>query len=539
MLKKFKSYISFLKHRKKEEKEENKKERYVSEDYRIAKKIDSNLCTLKQLLGNSSDMIFREFNIGVEKQRKGLICFIDGLISGEMVSEHIAKILSLNLHITENDESLLSQDIFDLIKKKVLNAVELKEVESFNEILDGILSGNGAVFIDGYRRVLIINVKGWEARGVEEANTEATVRGSREGFNETLRVNTALVRRRIKSPNLVFESFRLGKETHTDVSIGYIRGVVNKNIVEEVKKRLNRIDTDSILESGYIEQFIEDHPFSFFATIGNSEKPDKVAAKLLEGRVAIFCDGTPFVLTVPYLFMETLQSAEDYYSRIYLSSLSRIFRFLSFLITVITPALYVALSTFHQEMIPAVLLITMASAREGVPFPVFVEAMVMGLVFELLRESGVRMPRPIGQAVSIVGGLVIGESAVRAGLVGAPIVVITALTGITSFVVPSLLDSVIFFRLFLIVLAGAFGLYGIGIGAIVMLAHMCSLRSFGVPYLAPLAPTIWKDLRDFLIRAPLWLMKSKPKTVTWKSYKIRYLKLLSKKFKDDNRGEEV
>lgn len=218
--------------------------------------------------------------------------------------------------------------------------------------------------------------------------------------------------------------------------------------------------------------------------------------------MAIFCNGTPFVLTAPHLFVETLQVTEDYYSRSYFSSLIRLLRHLSFFITLTTPALYVALGTFHQEMIPTVLLITAAAAREGIPFPAFVETIIMIIIFELLRESGVRLPRQVGQAVYIVGALVIGEAAVQAGIISAPMVIIGALTGITSFIIPALLESIVFFRFFLIFLSAAFGLYGIVIGLIIMLAHMCSLRSFGTPYLTPLAPTVWKELKDSFIKGP-------------------------------------
>lgn len=271
----------------------------------------------------------------------------------------------------------------------------------------------------------------------------------------------------------------------------------------ELKKRLDQIDSDVILESGYIEQYISSHhPLTPFHTVGNSEKPDKVAAKILEGRIAILCNGTPFVLTIPYVFIENFQLSEDYYLKPFLGTFERIIRYTAFLITLLLPALYIALETYHQEMLPPILLITMASAREGIPFPAFTETLIMITSFEILRESGLRMPRQVGQAVSIVGALVIGESAVSAGLIGAPMVIVTALTGITSFIVPSLINSIIFFRYLLIIASGTFGLYGITIILIIMLAYMCSLDSFGTPYLSPFAPVKWKDLKDALIVVP-------------------------------------
>lgn len=527
MFNKMIKYIKFLNHLKAQQKAAPRKVKYTDGQYIIHKKVELNIANLKNVLGKSNDIIFREFFFGVKHQTKALVCFVDGLGDKKLIDEYIVKPLMVNIHIIDQHGKLVeNNDIFTGIKKYVLNAVEIEDLKIFDEVVNAVLSGDTVLLIDGYDTVLSISAKGGQTRAVEEPNTEAAVRGPRDGFTETLRVNTSLLRRKIKNPNLVFEPLMLGKQTHTDISIAYIDGIANKKIVEEVKNRLNRIDTDSILESGYIEQFIEDHPLSPFSTIGNSERPDKVAAKLLEGRVAILCDGTPFVLTVPCLFTETFQASEDYYSRPYLSSLIRLLRILSFFITLTIPALYVALETFHQEMIPTVLLVTAAAAREGIPFPAFVETMIMIIIFELLRESGVRLPRQVGQAVSIVGALVIGEAAVRAGIISAPMVIIGALTGITSFIVPALLDSIVFFRFFLVFLSAAFGLYGIVVGLIIMLAHMCSLRSFGVPYLSPLAPTVWKDLKDSIIRAPLWLMKSRPKSITWRNSKRQDLSLM-------------
>ncbi|WHH60216.1 spore germination protein [Petroclostridium sp. X23] len=514
MFKRIKNQIKYMNYLQQSQKSKNKKERYVDDECIIYKKIEANLSSLKKILGASNDIVFREFNIGKSKPTKAFICFVDGMVDKNTINQNILKSLTLEAANTYYDNKDKPTNLFMTVKESILSAAEVSETTSFNDVLDGIMSGATPLFIDGYDRALIIGLREWPSRGVEEPDTEATVRGPREGFTETLRTNTTLLRRKIKTPNFIIESFKLGKQTHTDVCIAYMNGIADLKIVEEVRRRLNRIDTDSILESGYIEQFIEDNPFSLVATVGNSEKPDRVAAKLLEGRVAILCDGTPFVLTVPCLFVEAIQATEDYYARPYLSSLLRILRLGAVFVTLMTPAVYVALATFHQEMIPTVLLITAAAAREGIPFPAFIEALLMGVVFEMLRESGVRMPRPIGQAVSIVGALVIGEAAVQAGIASAPVVIIAAITGISSFIVPALIDSIIYFRLFLLILSASFGLYGIVVGMMVILAHLCSLRSFGVPYLTPFAPTVWKDLKDSFIRAPLWLMQWRPKLIT-------------------------
>jgi spore germination protein KA len=382
-------------------------------------------------------------------------------------------------------------------------------------VVECVLIGDTVLFIDGYEKALAVSTQGFAARNVDEPDTESSVRGPREGFNEVLKVNTSLIRRKIVNPNLKFEDMKIGKQTKTAVRIGYIEGIVDTKIVDEVRKRLQQIETDSILESGYIEQFIEDAPYSIFPTIGNSEKPDKIAAKLLEGRVAILCDGSPFVLTVPFVFIEGFQVGEDYYSRPYLSSFIRLLRFVALFISVATSPFYIALTTYHQEMLPSLLLATMAAAEDRVPFPVFIETLMMEIVFQLLREAGVRMPRPVGSAISIVGALVIGEGAVQAGLVSSPMVIMIAITGITGFVIPTFNDAIILSRFFLIFLAGSLGLYGILMGFMILLGHMCSLRSYGTPYLTPQAPIIWSEWKDSIVRLPIWLINKRPQSITW------------------------
>jgi spore germination protein KA len=358
---------------------------------------------------------------------------------------------------------------------------------------------------------MIINSKGWEKRSVTEPGSEAVVRGPRESFVENLRTNTSLIRRKIKNSALIVESMIIGRKTRTNISIAYINGVAKPELISEVKRRLKGIRTDSILESGYIEQFIEDAPGSVFATIGYTEKPDVAAAKILEGRVAILVDGTPFVLTAPFVLLESFQAAEDYYFRPYFATMTRIIRIIGFFITIMAPALYVAATTYHQELIPTSLLITFAQAREGVPFPAFVESLIMIITFEILREAGIRLPRPVGQALSIVGAFVIGESAVSAGIIGAPMVIVVAITAVSGFLVPAQNNSVVALRYIMLILGAALGGFGITLGLIGALVHMSSLESFGYPYLSPMSPFDVEDSKDSVIRAPLWLMISRPK----------------------------
>ncbi|WP_334077563.1 spore germination protein [Paenibacillus sanfengchensis] len=505
---------------------------------RIQQNIEANQAHLKSTLGKSDDVIFREFELNTKKTVKVLICFINGIVNLDFINKNIIKSVMEPLELADLNGSQFSSRMIKVFKNHILSAAELKEADCMDKVIDAILSGETALFIDGCDSALTISTQGFESRSIEEPKTESVVRGPREGFTEVLQVNTSLIRRKIKNPQLIFENLVLGKQTRTTICVGYLDGIANPQIIQEVKQRLNRIDTDAILESGYIEEFIKDHPYSPFATVGNSEKPDIVVAKLLEGRVAILCDGTPFVLTVPHLFVENLQNSEDYYSLPFLSSGIRLLRFAAFSISIFTPAFYVAISSFHQEMIPTVMLITMAASLEGTPFPAAYEAVLMGIVFELLREAGVRMPRPVGQAISIVGALVIGEAAVNAGVVSAPMVIVIAITAISSFIVTTLYNVIVLFRFFILILASTVGVYGILIGTFILLAHMCSLRSFGAPYLAPVAPIIWNELKDSLIRAPHWLMKSRPRSITWSDSTRQRISLKPVPSKPNKEGDD-
>lgn len=498
----------------KEEESINEEKTQQESSQEFSQELEKNLDTLKGIIGSSSDIIIRKFTFGTKKRIQAALLFIDGLIDRTLVNENIMKPLMFNLHHIYDEAG---EEIGDIhyIESTLLSVGEIEGTASINKAVNSFLSGDTILLLDDSKEVLIISLQGWKTRTIEEPKTESVVRGPHEGFTETLRINTALLRRKIKDTNFMLEPVQLGSRTKTDICIAYIKGLVNPNLIKEIRKRLNRINIDAILESGYIEQFIEDAPFSIFSTVANSEKPDKVAAKLLEGRAAIMVDGTPIVLTVPTVFIESFQSAEDYYSRPFFASLIRLLRFLGYSINIMAPALYVALSTFHQELIPTPLLLTMVAAHEGIPFPAVMEAGIMITAFEILREAGVRLPRPIGQAVSIVGALVIGESAVSAGLIGAPMVIVVAVTAVASFIVPAQTDSGAIIRFILLILAAAMGGYGIAMGLFAIFIHMASLRSFGTPYLSPLAPLSTNGLKDTFVRAPLWTMLKRPKDIAW------------------------
>ncbi|MDX8046448.1 spore germination protein [Gracilibacillus sp. S3-1-1] len=456
---------------------------------------------LLNILGNSSDIIFRNLQLGKELTN-AMIIFIDGLTDKETIQHYLLNPL---MEITKKQQVPNNSSLYDFVEQTITTA-ELTEIPDFKLLLDHLLTGDAILFIDGATKALAVGSKGAKERNVEAPTTQQVVRGPKDSFTESIHANTALIRKRIKDPNLWFESFTYGTKTNTEVIIAYVQGIVNPDIVEEVKARLAQIDIDAILESGYIEELIQDETYTPFPTMLNSERPDAISVGLLEGRVAIIVDGTPFVLLVPALFTDFFKSTEDYYQRSDISSLIRLLRFIAFFLALLTPSTYIALTTFHQEMIPTTLLVSLAAQREGIPFPAIVEALIMEITFELLREAGIRLPNPIGSAISIVGALVLGQAAVDAGIVSATMVIVVSLTAISSFIIPNynLAISVRILRFGFMLLAATLGLFGIFLGLLLLGLHLTSLRSFGIPYLSPLAPFITVDQQDTVIRVPIW-----------------------------------
>ncbi|MCF8010256.1 MAG: spore germination protein [Clostridiales bacterium] len=475
--------------------------------------LDRNMDTAKDKLGRSMDLVVREFKVG--HTRGALLC-INGLVNKSIIDNHILETLMVHSREVEPNPVGDGKKLLQFIKNNTIAALQYEETHLLDDVLTKVLLGYTALYIDGLDSAVLINTIGFEMRAIEEPQTEAVVRGPREGFTENLQLNISMLRRKIRSPELRLESKTLGRFTGTPVCIAYIDGIVNEKIVEEVRERLQQVDIDGILESGYIEDFIEDAPYSIFPTVGNTEKPDVLAAKLLEGRVGILVDGTPMVLTVPYVFIETIQSSEDYYARWASGIVMRMLRILGILITTQLPALYVATISYNPEVMPTILVITVAASREGIPLPATAEMLILGLIFEILREAGIRQPRPVGQAVSIVGALVIGEAAMKSGLVSSPAVMVTVLTGIASFVAPAQGNVYVHVRLFLLFVSAVTGFLGFFIGNLVLLTHLVSLRSFGVPYMSPLGPSNYKGWKDVYLRVPMWAMIDRPGVINWK-----------------------
>ncbi|WP_138417259.1 spore germination protein [Aquibacillus sediminis] len=501
-----------------------------SDQTTLEKKLQDTVHSVRSSLGESSDFVVRNFKVGNNQTIKAALLYMDGLADKSFIQNFIMETLMVDTELEEisgkdisNDSGQSTSvsvsgkqgDFFKQFKDRIVANSEVSEINSYESLFQYLLAGDSILLLDGYVKGFAIGSKGYESRGVQEPSSQTVVRGPKDGFSEVLRTNTSLIRRRIKDPNLWVENKVIGKKTNTDVAICYINGVVNEKVVQEVKQRLDKVDIDAILESGYIEETIQDETFTPFPTIYNTERPDTICAGLLEGRVAIMVDGTPFVLLVPALFVHFFQSSEDYYQRSDVGTLVRLLRYLCFFLALLTPASYIALTTFHQEMIPTQLLVSLAAQREGVPFPAYVEALLMEITFEILREAGTRMPRAVGNAISIVGALVLGQAAVEAGIVSSAMVIVVSLTAISSFVSPTfnMAISVRILRFGFMTLAAMFGLVGIILGLIVMVLHLTSLRSFGIPYLAPMGPFIPSDQKDALVRMPFWNLRNRPKLI--------------------------
>lgn len=486
----------------KENRQKDSVQETQAQHFPLSSEFDQNISQLQLIYKDCSDVVFRSFLIGGKK--RAMLVYIQGLSNVEEMDARVLFPL-----MDESGERTFSYQ--GLLEKK-LAVSNVKKVKDLTQCVEFISIGNPVLLVEGDDGGFALGLAKWEKRSVEEPTGESVIRGPREGFTESIGVNTSLIRRRLRTPQLKMKSMKIGRLTQTEVIIAYIEGIADPTLIEEANNRLNRIDIDGILESGYIEEFIEDNPSSPFPQILNTERPDIAVSSLLEGRVVILVDGTPFVLVAPVTLYSFLQSSEDYYQRFWIATAIRWLRFSAVVLAFLLPSLYVAVLTYHHEMVPTSLLISIASSRETVPFPALVEALIMELTFEGLREAGIRLPKQVGSAVSIVGALVIGQAAVQAGIVSAPMVMVVAITGIASFTIPRYSAGITFrlLRFPMIIVAGTLGLLGIMLGIIFIITHLCTLRSFGVPYLSPMAPMKYREMKDVLIRAPWWKLNTRP-----------------------------
>lgn len=475
--------------------------------------IESRLVSIREQLKEYGDVNIRNLELGQTKV-KAAIMYCDGLTDREQIDLHVLK----PLMTFSFDHQLISKE---LIQNTLLTTSEIIEVETQEEMLSKVLTGFTALLVDGIKEIILINALATKSRSIEEPISESLVRGPRAGFNENLSDNIALLRKQGENKDLCLLKLQVGERAKKDLYIAYIKGVANPDLVEEVRQRVAKIRIDNVLESGYIEQLIEDNYLSPFPQIQNTERPDRVTAALMEGKVAILLDGTPFVLIAPVTFSMLLQSPEDYYERWMAGTLLRIMRFFAAVMALFVPAIYISFISFHPGLIPTKLVISIIATRVGVPFSSLLEALIMETAIEILREAGLRLPKPIGPAMGIVGGLIIGEAAVQAGIVSPILVIVVALTAICSFSIPqySAGISLRMLRFPAMFCAAAFGMYGVILYALLLGAHISRLQSFGVPYASPAAPYRLGDWKDFLMRAPLRMMKRRPKLLFSQDYR--------------------
>ena len=452
-------------------------------------------CTdIRALMGNSSDLIIKYAEInGI----KTAVMTCEGMTDKTALAELIYRPLTQCApNDCDNGGKLL-----DEIALKLLCAEEQKLTFTCGETVQLIMSGFAVILADGSDHALAIGIQGYEHRAVEEPSSHINLRASREGFIELVRTNMSMVRRRMKSPSLVMNLIKTGTRSNTDVCVCYLSDRADKNMVNEITDRIKELPLSTILCSDYLQAFLEKSGGTLFSQVTLTERPDTFVSKLYEGRVGIIVDGTPFALIVPGLFIENFHTMDDYTHHPYFSAFVRALRFIAFLLAVFLPGLYVALCNFNPELFRTTLLLNIYSSIQTTAYPVLAECLIMYILYEIMREAGLRLPKSVGHAVSIVGGLVIGEITVTAGLMSAPVVLIIAATGLCSFAVPDLYESCMILRLIFILTGGFFGLFGIIIVTTMMLFRLCSKSSYGVPYLAPFAPVTLKSiLRDSFYR---------------------------------------
>jgi spore germination protein len=481
----------------------------------ISKDIDVNIMNLESDFSLFGDFVKRGFAVGRDRDIRLYVAYIDMMADGNVVNENIMKRLITDVRLTPPTIYSFSADIFEWLKDGGISASDMKEESCFSGVVESVLAGDTVLFIDGSEKAIIISSKGFPSRGVPSAESEVVIRGAKDAFSEGFRTNTTLIRRRIQDTRLKLEQFKVGTRTKTSLGIMYMDDLVRPHILNTIKERISDINIDAVLESGYIEQLIEENWASPFPQMQSTERPDKVAAAILEGRIAIVLDNTPFVLLAPATLDVFFQSPDDYYQRFELASFLRLLRFIAGFLALTISALYIATAVFHPSMIPTSLMLKIASSRINVPFPVVVEILIMEAAFELLREAGIRLPAPIGGTIGIVGGLIVGQAAVEAGIVSPVAVIVTAFGGICGFVLPgiSLINAFRMLKFILIAFSACFGFVGFWIGMLFISIHLASLKSFGIPYMSPFVSggvNNYSDFKDSIFRAPLFKMRKRP-----------------------------
>lgn len=432
--------------------------------------------------------------------QKITVLYIINLCDKKYVTDSILRPLSSERNAEFSENSLMS----------ILASLPLSKCSDSNMATEKILTGNAVIIGESNSQLFCFaaDAKSEDGRSISEPESESVVRGPRQGFVENAMLNVTMLRKIIKSEKLKVINMSFGNNTNTDVKVVYYEGIARKDVLERLMKRLSEIDISSCVDSGNLEMMLQSSKFNLFSEVGNSEKPDKVASKILGGRIAIICDGSPVVLTVPYLFTESIQSAEDYLKNIYYASFSRILRFIGMMIAIYLPAVYVAIHEFHKGALPYTMYKTQVETRSNIPFNIFTEMVVVLIIFEIIREVGVRMPKAVGNALSVVGGLILGDAAIKAGITSETVIVIAALTGICNFINPTYMNTNVILRFSNLFLAKLLGFFGICAGFMLTLCILCSKTSFGIEYMSPFSPINKNVLKDTFSVKPYAAIKT-------------------------------
>ena len=458
---------------------------------------------VQQTLHFSTDLKVREVQFF---DTQLFIVYIAPLTDNNLLNESVIKPL------IEFDQEL-EGEVCTFVQEQVLANNEVKEQSDVDQFITEILQGRAGIIIDGSGKLLTCDVEKIVVRPIQEPPSSAVIKGPREGFNESLKYNLSLIRHKLPTPDLVIDTFSVGKYTNTQVAVIYLQDIADKNVVKEVERRISKINIDGVVDSYYISAYLQSKPQSIFKQVGDTEKPDILVSKMLEGRIGIVVDGSPIVLTVPFILIEDLQSSDDYYSQPIKVAFLRILRLIGVVLAVLLPGTYVAIQLYHYKILPTEFLITIMDTTQGIPFTPFTEVLFIVLLFEILYEANLHMPQYMGMALSIVGALILGETAVNAGLVSPPAVLIVALSGLTFYVVPNQASQFSLLRILYVFVGATLGLFGILAFSVWVISYLSSFDTYKSAYLAPATPYIKGDMKDFLVKAPLTQMKTRPLSI--------------------------
>lgn len=463
---------------------------------------------IKNEIGPKSPIVIKHILIGKGQSIDAALIYVNGLVSKDIIDRDILK--PLMLYVDENLTTIYN--IADYIAKKYIAMSNTTIMSNVNEAIINIKRGNSVIFINNQPNFVIIDTRGGQYRNVEESNMETAARAPRESFVENLETNMSMVRRNIRDKNLIFESFTIGQRSQTDILIVYLEDVTDKDVLDKVRERIKVIDTDEAIGAGTIEEFIEDSTYSIFPQIYATERVDKVTNRILEGRIAIIIEGTSFVLTAPALFTEFFHAVEDYYNRFIVSNFTRLLRFFALFIIITASPAYLVLINFNSELIPINFITPIMQSRKDIALTPFLEILLMEIVVEFLREGGLRLPSKIAQTLSVVGGIIVGDTAVQSKFVSPTTLFVIGISVVATFVVSNYEMSLAirFLRFPMLILANILGMLGVALGWFLIIIHLCSLDSFGVPYFSI---NKYNDLKDKFTRQPLWKMNERPEGI--------------------------